>query len=98
MLNEEWMSKGVSARKRAEMAWLIRHDARLEARSMMADSTEVELLRRRDIAKFGNPDGPTFDFLVERLSKAGLEGDAVYEAIIDQSYRTDAELDRRLGL
>lgn len=98
MLNEEWISKGVSVRERAERAWLIRHDARLEARSMMADSTEVELLRQRDIDKFGNPDGPTFYFLVERLIEAGLDGDAVYEAIIDQSYRTDAELDRQLGL
>lgn len=98
MLNEEWITIGVSAPERAERAWRIRHDARLEARSMMTDATEVELLRARDIAKFGNPDGPTFYFLVERLIEAGLEGDAVYEAIIDQSYRTDAELDRRLGL
>ena len=97
-LNEEWIDQGASARERAERAWNIRHDARLEARSLMADAAEVEMLRQRDIAKFGTPDGPTFDFLVERLTEAGLKGDAVYEAIIDQSYRTDAELDRRLGL
>lgn len=70
----------------------------MEARSMMADSGEVELLRERDIAKFGAPDGPTLDFLIERLMEAGLEGEAVYEAIIDQSYRADAELDRKLNL
>lgn len=97
-LNEVWISEGASARERAERAWQLRHDARLEARSMMTDSTELELLRRRDKAKFGNRDGPTFDFLVSRLIEAGLEGDRVYEAIIDQSYRTDAELDRWLGL
>jgi len=65
---------------------------------MMADPSEVELLKERDIAKFGTPDGPTLDFLIERLKHAGLEGDAIYEAIIDQSYRTDAELDRRSDL
>lgn len=85
-------------RERAERSWQIRHDARRDARSMMADSSEVELLRERDIAKFGSPDGPTFDFLIERLNEAGLAGDAVYEAIIDQACRTDAELDQKLDL
>lgn len=65
---------------------------------MMADAVEVELLRERDMAKYGNPDGPTFEFLVERLQDAGLEGDVVYEVIIDESYRTDVELNKRLGL
>lgn len=64
---------------------------------MMADAAEVELLRARDTSKFGNADGPTFDWLVERLGQAGLSGDAVYEAIIDQSYKTDAELNSELG-
>ncbi len=98
MLNEQWISKSVSAHERAERAWLIRHDARLEARSMMTDSREEELLRRRDVVKFGSPDGPTLDFLVKRLEETGLQGDTLYEAIIDQSYRTDAELDRWLRL
>ncbi|HJQ25443.1 MAG TPA: hypothetical protein VKA60_16095 [Blastocatellia bacterium] len=64
---------------------------------MMANPAEVELLRARDMSKYGSPDGPTFDFLVERLREAELEGDAVYEAIIDHSYKTDAELNKRLG-
>ena len=63
----------------------------------MADPDEVELLRARDLARYGNPDGPTFDFLVERLRVMGIEGDAVYEIIIEGSYRTDAELNRNLG-
>jgi hypothetical protein len=44
----------------------MRHTARLEARAMMADPTEVELLRARDMALYGNADGPTFAFLVEQ--------------------------------
>jgi len=97
-LNNEWVRQGLSARERAEAAWRIRHEARLEARSMMADAVEVELLRERDMAKYGNPDGPTFEFLVERLQDAGLEGDVAYEVIIDESYRTNVELNNRLGL
>ena len=65
---------------------------------MMTDPAEVELLWARDVAKYGSPDGPTFESLVERLKEAGLEEDRIYEAIIDNSYRTDAELNRKLGL
>ena len=97
-LNNEWIRQGLSARERAEAAWRIRHEARLETRSMMADAVEVELLRERDMTKYGNPDGPTFEFLVERLRDAGLEGEAAYEVIIDESYRTNVELNNKLGL
>lgn len=64
----------------------------------MADPTEVELLRQRDLTVYGNLDGPTFEFLVERLGGAGLEGDSVYEAIVEGAYRTDAGADESLGL
>lgn len=96
-LNQEWIEQGLSARERAEAAWRIRHEARLQARSMMTNPAEVELLRARDMAKYGSLDGPTFDFLVERLREAGLAGNEVYEAIIDHSYQTDAELNQKLG-
>lgn len=97
-LNKDWIKQGLTARERAEAAWRIRHEARLRARSMMIDPVEVELLQARDMDKYGNPDGPTFEFLVERLKESGLEGEAIYETIIDNSYRTDAELNRKLGL
>lgn len=64
----------------------------------MADPVEVELLRARDVAEYGNPNGPTFEFLVKKLKEAGLEGDAVYEAVIEGSYRTDTGVNRKLGL
>jgi hypothetical protein len=97
-LNKDWIKQGLPLQARAEAAWRIRHEARIEARSMMTDPAEVELLRARDLAKYGRPNGPTFDFLVERLKEAGLEEDKIYETIIDNSYRTDAEFNRKLGL
>ena len=97
-LNEQWLWQGLSIKERAEMAWRIRHDARLQARLMMANPLEVELLRERDIALYGNPDGPTLELLVEGLMKAGLEGDSIYESIIEGSYRTDAGMNKLLGL
>jgi len=97
-LNKDWINQGLPVQARAEAAWRIRHEARIKARSMMTDPVEVEHLRARDVAKYGSPDGPTFESLVERLKEAGLDEDRIYEAIIDNSYRTDAELNRKLGL
>jgi hypothetical protein len=96
-LNKKWLQQGLSVSERAKAAWRIRHDARLQARSMMADPVEVELLRQRDIVMYGNPDGPTFEFLVDKLIKAGLEGDIIYEAIIEGAYRTDTGINKLLG-
>jgi len=73
----------------------IRHDARIMSRAMMSDPAEVEDLRKRDMEKYGNPDGPTFDQLVRRNRENGLTGDAVYEAIVESSQRTDQAVNER---
>jgi hypothetical protein len=96
-LNEQWLKQGVLLKDRAFMAWQFRHDKRQEARAMMQNVFEAELLRRRDLAKYGTPDGPTFEFLIARLESEGLTGNVVFEAIIKGSYRTDAGIDKLLG-
>jgi hypothetical protein len=97
-LNQQWLATGLSARERAEKAWRIRHTARLEARAMMSDPAEVDLLRARDVTLYGNPDGPTFAFLIDQGRHAGLEEQAIYEAIIAGAYRTNAGINRKFGL
>jgi hypothetical protein len=97
-LNQQWLAAGLSARERAERAWRMRHTARLEARAMMTDLIEVELLRARDMALYGHADGPTFAFLVEQGRRSGLTDQAIYEAIIEGAYRTNVGLNRRFGL
>ncbi len=92
------MNKVFPRRSEPKPRGLIRRDARLEARAMMANPAEVELLRQRDIAEYGNSDGPAFEFLVEKLKQAGLEGEAVYEAIINGSYHTNAGVNRSLDI
>ncbi|HEX8118878.1 MAG TPA: hypothetical protein VF521_16490, partial [Pyrinomonadaceae bacterium] len=57
LLNEEWLRQGQSPLERARAAWRFRYEARLQARAMMADPTEVSLLRARDQKIYGNPDG-----------------------------------------
>jgi hypothetical protein len=96
-LNEQWAKNGVLLEKRAKMAWQFRHEKRLQARAMMQSETEKELLRNRDIAKYGTPDGPTFEFLIISLESDGLKGNDVFEAVIKGSYRTDDGINKMLG-
>jgi hypothetical protein len=97
-LNKQWVSQGMAVEERAKEAWRIRRETRVRARAMMADPAEVELLRQRDITEYGHQDGPTFEFLVAKLKDEGLEGEAVYEAIIGGSYRMNTGVSRRLGI
>ena len=95
--NKQWIKDGLSSNVRARMAWKFRHDKRREARVLMADKSEVEMLRQRDIKVYRSPNGPTFRFLVKRLSGEGLSENEVFEAIIKGSYRTNAGVNKSLG-
>lgn len=97
-LNTQWDNEGVNAEERAQRAYDIRHRARLYARALMQDKEEVELLRQRDSEKYGNPDGPTWAYLIEKAKKKELIGDAVYEEIIESSSRTSAEFNQKFGI
>lgn len=93
-LNQEWIAHGVGVEERALRAWRIRHEARLQARSMMENPAEVEDLRERDRRLYGNPDGPTFDQLVQEGYQRGLRQDEVYERIISGSQATNREVNK----
>lgn len=94
-LNENWIREGLSPEARARRAWQIRRDARLTARQMMEDPIEVNLLKARDLKEYGDPNGPTFEFLVEKARKDGFEGDKIYEEIISESYSTNKLVDKK---
>jgi hypothetical protein len=64
---------------------------------MMSDPAELAALQERDRAKYGNPDGPTFEWLLERARAKGLEGDAAYLSIVESAQRTDASVNKGLG-
>jgi len=97
-LNEKWISEKLSAEERAKRAHEIRHNARLEARAMMQNQQEVADLQARDQEKYGNPEGPTFEYLVEKNRQKGLQGDAVYEDIVGSSNRTNREYNEKFGV
>ena len=90
-------TNGASLEARAQQAWGIRHSARIEARNMMPDKTEVAALQHRDMAKYSNPDGPTFDQLVNDNVKAGASLQDAYRKIIGSSVRTDPATNQNFG-
>ncbi|MGO4882502.1 MAG: hypothetical protein ACLP59_16965 [Bryobacteraceae bacterium] len=78
-LNQKWIAQTVSLEERARRAWRIRYDIRIEARAMMENPSEVEDLRERDRRLYGNPNGPTFDQLVQEGLQHGLPRDQALE-------------------
>jgi len=62
---------------------------------MMEDPRQVEELRNRDLEKYGDPDGPSFQYLIRQATRLGLNGDKIYEAIIEGSFMTNADVNRR---
>ena len=96
-LNEQMIKENVSLHERAYRLWEFRHNLRLEARKKMRDEDEVDLLRARDMRKYGNPDGPSFEFLFQTAQNEGLTGNAIYEEIILTSARTDTETNKNYG-
>lgn len=98
MLNKEWIRQGItSPEQRARMAWSIRHEARLKSREWMTPA-DRELVRARDAKVYGNPDGPTFEWLVAKNRAKGLKGDEVYEEIIHSAARTNESVNAGFGL
>lgn len=89
--------QGRSPEERARAAFDARHNARLTCRAMMSNQIEVDELRARDREKYGNPDGPAFEQLVEKNRRKGLQGDAVYDEIIASSQRTDEKVNQECG-
>lgn len=92
------VTRGDPVETRARTAFTSRHDARMIARAMMQDPAAVAALQDRDRAKYGTPDGPTFEFLVERATKKGLTGDAIYTSIVESAQQTDAATNASMGL
>ncbi|MEZ4380149.1 MAG: hypothetical protein R3A79_02285 [Nannocystaceae bacterium] len=91
----ELAAKGASLEARARAAYEARHGARLTSRAMMADADEVAELEARDLAKYGDKDGPTFASLVAQGRAAGKSDAAIYLEIIGSAQQTNRAVNRR---
>jgi murein DD-endopeptidase MepM/ murein hydrolase activator NlpD len=87
-INKKWEADGIALKKRAELAYELRHNARMNARFMMQDQEAVKKLQARDMKKYGNPNGPTFDYLIDKTVKKGNTVEEAYQSIIESSGRT----------
>jgi len=87
-INQRWIAKNMTLRERAKRAYEIRHQARMNARFMMSDQAKVKELQARDQIKYGNPNGPSFLYLVQKAQKKGVEDMSIYKKIIQSSSRT----------
>ncbi|WP_298424428.1 LysM peptidoglycan-binding domain-containing protein [uncultured Kordia sp.] len=86
-LNKNWIQQKIDLKTRAKKAYTLRHNARVNARFMMADKARVKEFQNRDLKKYGNPDGPTFEQLMEKCSKKGLSTAECYQDVITSSSR-----------
>ena len=97
-LNEQWIGQDIPLIERAKMASEIRHGARIQSRQMMSNPGEVAELQARDMVEYGNPDGPTFEYLVNKAINKGFTGNDIYEYIIGSSNRTNTDVNKRFGV
>lgn len=89
-INAKWESDGLDLETRARRAYELRHNARVNARYMMQNKAEVKELQARDLVKYGNPNGPTFEYLLKKNTDKGLSEAEGFQSIIDSSSRTSA--------
>ncbi len=87
---------GQTLEQRARAAYEHRHAARITSRAMMESSFEVKALQARDQKKYGNPDGPTFDQLVEKQRAKGHDDQTAYANIIESSQRSDKSTNKQV--
>ena len=66
----------------------------------MSDPAAVKTLEDRDLAKYGDPDGPeTFEGAVAELtSNERMTEQQAYEHIVGSARRSNKEYDRRHGI
>ena len=70
------------------MAWVYRREARMKARSRMKPE-DRDLLEGRDLKIYGDRNGPSYGYTVEKYGRLGFEGDELYEQIVKSALRTN---------
>jgi predicted small secreted protein len=91
----ELEAAGASLEERARAAYATRHNARITSRAMMSDPDEVAKLEARDLEKYGDKDGPTFAYLMDKGRAEGKSDDEIYADMIGSAQRTNRAVNRR---
>jgi hypothetical protein len=95
---ERMEREGVPQQQRAERLHEMRHDARMQARSMMRNPNDVRGLEIRDAWTYGNKNGPTFDELLSQKMSQGMSRAEALDKIIVGASRPDAGYHAAAGI
>ena len=96
-LNKKWEQEGISLAERAKRTYDIRHDARVTARDYMDNQLQASWLKVRDLFQHGSTDGPSFNKLMNRNKKNGLNQEQSYQQIINSASRTNKKYNHKYG-
>jgi len=96
--DQGWAAAGLPTCDRARRAFAMRRDARLTCRALMESRLELLLLQLRDLWVHASPNGPSFESLLERMRRRGREGEDACAAILASSTRSNARVNRLLGV
>jgi hypothetical protein len=89
---------GQSLENQAKLAFAVRHGARVEARDLMDNSLTWCIAHVRDLASYGNVDGPSFNSLIDQHRKNGLSSEQAFQKVLETSTKTNQLVDEwRLG-
>ena len=91
----QWLAEGLSLEERARRGHAYRRRARFWARDQGVDAGDAAVLEVRDLEVHGNPEGPSFEELINRGLRKGKSLDAVYLGIIGSAQRSNAEVDAK---
>lgn len=94
-LNKYWIQQKIDLKTRAMKAYSLRHNARVDARFMMQNKDSVRSIQNRDLKKYGNPDGPTFEYLIKKCTDKGSTTNDCYKGIIVSSSRVSTVYNNR---
>ncbi|MGH1385629.1 LysM peptidoglycan-binding domain-containing protein [Kordia sp.] len=94
-LNKNWIQQKIDLKTRAIKAYTLRHNARINARFMMQNKDSVRSIQNRDRKKYGNPDGPTFEYLIKKCTDKGSTTNDCYKDIIVSSSRVSTVYNNR---
>jgi DNA uptake protein ComE-like DNA-binding protein len=84
---------GMSIRERALFTHKARETNKIFVRDLMTNQQSVEILQLRDLAKYGNINGPQFEDLVAKWESSGLSMEQACEQIVLSSGRSSKQYD-----
>jgi len=87
--------KGLSPKQQAEMLHMFRTELKVMIRDLMTDTNSKEVLYLRDLAVYGDRNGPLFaDLMAKAMKKNGGNEEAAYKSIVESAQRSNSDVNK----